>query len=544
MGRGAWVLIVLLATIAAACSSDDVAASSTTSTTTSPSTTATTLPPTTTTTTAPDPCAAEFCVLYTIAEDAFWSDGQPVKAADFVFTHQSGAHEGVPITEIAAIDEKTVRVVFDEPFGAWRSLFDVVLPSHVEPTEYLEVTAGPFAVDNWLRGDSITLTRNPFHRSTGDVSQITFVFSADARAAIDGLRRAEVDVLTLEPLEWMVDEVAGIEGAGYAVTPGPFWEHIDFNLDDQLLGQDWVREVIATAIPREAIIDETVRLIAPDTPTLNNTIWMTNADSYVWHYGAVTNPAAAEEAMVDHFCEKGDDGIYSCQGRRMSFSFAYPLGDPYRETLFAMVRDALGEVGIEVVERSVTPSELFSTDFFFGGADRWQMMSFSWKASEEPGLSDGIYLCEGEAPNGFGSLNVTRFCSEAVDALIEEAGAESDADRRADLYNSIDDFYLDSLVSIPLYQKPDFVVWSQGLRGVEPNLSSATHFWNVGSWSGKEAIVIGLLEEPGALDPLGPTSDSADLVISTIFAGAFTIDPSLVFTPDLIEDAQVIRSRD
>ncbi|MEA1902182.1 MAG: ABC transporter substrate-binding protein [Actinomycetota bacterium] len=544
---------LIVALLISACSGATEEASTTSSAEPAPppTTAATTIPPVaSTTTTVPDACPSAFCVIYHIRPEAVWSDGQPVTSADFTFTHEMGADSQAPIVDVKEMDEKTVVVVFSEAYGGWRSLFGVVLPAHAtDAGSLLEVTAGPYVLENWLVGESITLRRNQRYWSetdpvsgdpTGDVGEITFVFQESVRSALRALDRDEIDVLSLKPLDWIVADVAGFEGVAYETAPGPFWEHIDFNLDDPLLSQRWVREVIATALPREAIIDETVRTVDPEAPSLDNSLWMTNAEAYQSHYDITSSLETAEQIMVDHFCEKGDDGVYSCQGRRMSFTFAYPLGDPYRETIFRIAEDALDDIGIELIERVMMPSALFSTDFFFGGSQAWQIMSFSWRASEEPSLANEIYLCEGDAPSGFGALNVTRYCSDEADTLIAAANTAVDAGERASIYNSVDAGYLADLASIPLFQKPEFIAWNSELTGPRLNMSSSTTLWNVGSWAGREDIVVSIEEEPTTLDPLAPQSDSAAMILAALFSGAFSSDPALQLRPVLIERAEIV----
>ena len=359
------------------------------------------------------------------------------------------------------------------------------------------------------------------------------------RSALSALERAEVDVVSMKPLDWIVEDVSEMEGVAYEAAPGSFWEHIDFNLDDPLLSQLWVRQMLATAIPRLDIIEETVRRVDPAAPVLDNTLWMTQAWAYSPHFSIESELETARRIMEDRFCELGSDGVYSCQGRRMSFVFAYAFGDPYRETVFRMIEDSLEQIGIELIERVVTPSALFSSEFFFGGPQTWQIMSFSWKASEDPGLSEEVFRCDGTAPSGFGSLNVTRFCDDEVELLLDAAAAAVEPEERASLFNQVDALYLGDVASVPLFQKPEFMAWSAALRGPQMNMSSATDLWNIGDWTGKEAIIVSLEEEPLSLDPLSPQGRSAEMVKAALLGSAFQPTPDLAYQPDLVESAEV-----
>ena len=522
----------------------------------------------TTTTVEEDPCPDEFCVIYHIHPDAIWSDGTPVTAHDFIFTYEvyTDAPGEAPtvgyelISGHEAIDEKTVLFAFSEVYGPWRTLFEVVLPQHAladQPAALeraLMTTAGPFILHESIEGESITLRRNqrfwsgddPLSGSAlGDVQVIHFVFIDAVRDRLQALEKGEVDVIELRPLAWMVEEVAEMETVEYQLAPGPFWEHIDFNHDDPLLSQRWVREVISLAIDRESILDETVRTIDPEAIPLGSTVWPAGSVNYEDHFQEhdAYDPEAAERLMIERFCEKRGDGIYSCQGRRMSFIWATTVGDEFRERQFELVEADLEKIGIELIADFRNPSELFSSEVLFGGPDVWQLINFSWKTGADPHLGNSTYHCRGTAPSGFGALNVNRYCDDDVETLIRATAVTADALDRAGLYNEADSGYLSDLALIPLYQKPALLAWSGDLTGPQLNLSRSTYLWNVAAWSGKETVVIALDSEPGGLNPLLPRDDNTSLILAAMLYGAYGVDSSLEFVPVLIERAETIVSR-
>lgn len=565
------LVFVAVALIATACVSDaePTAVSSRTSTTiATPATTTSTT--TAVPTTAPETCPTVFCVVYHIRTDARWSDGVPVTANDFLFTHEmltdpvraprTDGGYGLISTALAP-DAKTAVFGFDEVYAPWRTLFPVVLPAHVldgvslseDPLTALQTTAGPFVLESWIEGDRIVLNRNRGYWASqdpvsgsplGDIEEIQIVFPDSVRDMLAGLEDGEIDVAGPRPLAWMIEETASMDEVRFDLTPGPFWEHIDFNHDDPLLAQLWVRQVIDLAIDRGAILDATARMVDPDSTPLDSTVWPTNSSHYEPHYVDRFDPESAERALQDHHCEKLDDGIYSCQGRRMSFTWASSVGDEFRETQFELVRESLGSIGIEVVPRFMTPSELFSSEVAFGGPEVWQIINFAWKAGADPYLANGTYQCSGSAPNGFGALNVNRYCDEEVDHLISGTDLLTEPEDRAAAYNRADALYLDDLAVIPLYQKPVFLAWNATLRGPEPNISRATDLWNVAAWTGKSTIVIALETEPEPADPLLPRDSDLALILAPLLHGAYGVSPGLEFVPVLVESTEIIVSDD
>lgn len=561
MGSRLHILVAcVLALAVVACNGGE--AESSTTTTAEPLITNTSPPPTTTTT-EPDPCTDVFCVVYQIRPEAMWSDGTPVTAADFVFTYETLMNpvDGPSdltgydlITDAVVIDEKTALFAFSELFGPWKNLFPTILPVHVMTGGYDEelaytTTAGPFVSAGVAEDGSLVLVRNSQYwsdvepisgQSLGNVRELKFEPTLSIRESFGRLEDGELDYMNPRPLDWMVVEAAEIELASYQLGAGPFWEHIDFNHDDPLLSQIWVREAITLAIDRQAMLDETLRRIAPNAQPLDNTFWMSGSSAYSSHFEDEFDPEQAEQILIDRFCERGDDGIYSCQGRRMSFTWATTVGDDDRERVFELASESLEQIGIELVPLFMTPSRLFSTDVFFGGPDIWQIMSFSWKAAADPYLANSTYYCEGNAPSGFGDLNVNRYCDSDVETLIRSTDSLVDEADRVAAYNEADDLYLGDLAIIPLYQKPSFAVWTSTLTGPELNPSRSTDLWNVGAWSGQDVVVIAVQGEPSLGNPILPADEEMAIIRSPLLSGAYGVTPDLDYVPVLVEDAELI----
>lgn len=494
-------------------------------------------------------CPTEFCVVYSIHPEARWSDGVPVTSEDFVYSADLLAASGVPghdlVRSVTTPDRTTAVVALDAAYGSWRGLFPRVFrsggpligdPSGIEST-------GPFNFAGWQEGDSLVLERNerwwvdqdPLSGDpVGDVSEVTVVFIADPAAMVAALAADQVDVIAARPDPATIASLETLEGVEYAVAPGPFWEHIDFHHEDQMLAQFWVRRAIALAINRERILDETVRLIDPSATTLDNTVWMTGTPYYEPHYDIGFDPAGAEQILEENGCDRGDDGVQVCDGTRLSFLWSTTDDDPARRATLDLVRADLEAIGVELVAAFVSPSELASRDFLFGGPERWQMINFSWRARPDPAGANATYYCGGE------SLNVSRYCSEEVESLIRSTDSIVDPDQRAAVYNEADRIYLEDLAVIPLYQKPVMMAWRAGLSGPAPNYTFASDLWNVGTWRGQESIVMAIPSEPDTLNPVSTGDDSANLVLGSMLYGAFGMDPAHQTLPVLVDSVELI----
>lgn len=519
----------------------------------------TTIPPASTTTTTLDEltlltrdCPTETCLLYTIADEARWSDGAPVTAQDFAATvaaHQDPLAPGRDqaydvVAGVDTIDARTARVALKQPYGPWQSLFARLVPAHAESIDATAMpTTGPFVFQQWVPGDRIVVERNPeWWTSTdpltgaplGTVEQIEFVFIPDTEGLLEALENGEVDVASMRPTTEIVEQLEDIgDSLSHSVSPGPFWEHIDFHHEDEMLSQRWVRRVFELAIDRQALLDQTVRGLAPSTPPLNSSMWMIHDNSYESHYEDHFDPPAAEQLLIDHGCER-EDGIYSCDGRPMSFVWLSTNDDPDREAIFQAVREDLAAIGVEIVPSLRAPSDFVTREVLFGGPDVWQLANFSWRAGPDPSTTEATYLC------GDSDLNVNRYCSAEVETSVRQAGMTMDPQWRATYLNEADRKYLSDAALIPLYQKPELLVWPSGVTGPAANFSTSTDLWNIASWTGATSLVVALPAEPASLSPLATADESANRVLATLLYGAFGMDPSLKHLPVLIDSVEIL----
>ncbi|MGC9535704.1 ABC transporter family substrate-binding protein [Streptomyces sp. UG1] len=122
-------------------------------------------------------------VLYKLDQQAVWSDGREIGAADFsaqwralsgkdsaYWTARNAGYDRIEKIERGDNDLE-VRVTFGRPYADWRSLFTPLYPKEVMGTpdsfndgarRGLKVSAGPFTVKKIDRkGDQVLLTRNP-----------------------------------------------------------------------------------------------------------------------------------------------------------------------------------------------------------------------------------------------------------------------------------------------------------------------------------------------------------------------------------------------
>ena len=536
-------------------------------TTAAPAITTTTTPETTTTagptTTVAGACRDTFCVRYNIRPEAAWADGTPVTAADFVFTYETIADPSIDIvsregyhliTGYEVVDDKTVVFAFDEIYAPWRTLFGSVLPAHVlegEPfntvwDDAITMGSGPFTFVEWVPEERITLARNENYwgDASGDVQTLNVLFLGGEEVQVDALADGEVDMIYPQPYVSLMDQIAGIGRVDSVTGVGPVWEYFGFNQDDPRLRNLFVRQAIAQGINRDAIVEEVVRPITPEGQLLGNAVWPHNSVHYEDHFNGPFpyDPAAAEALLTDNGCVRGDDGIYECDGERLSFSWATTSGSEARDVAFELAQADLAAIGIEITPSFGPTSELLQTSNLQGGADVWQITNLAWVGSPDPSWGNSRFYCQGNALNGFGELNFFRYCDEEVDALIRQTDVIVDPAERAATYNQADELWLGAVPMIPMYQRPTLLAWDSIIQGPGDNPSEIGPFWNIADWSGKEEVNFGANLQPGSMNVMEPDGNEIEsiYVANAILQGAFTITPDFEYAPLLVESAEAI----
>ncbi|CAL9571578.1 hypothetical protein SUDANB176_04850 [Streptomyces sp. enrichment culture] len=176
-------------------------------------------------------------VLYRINQQAVWSDGREIGAADFAaqwralsgkdtayWTARNAGYDRIEKVERGKGDLE-VKVTFSRPYADWKSLFTPLYPKEVMGTpdsfndgarKKLKVTAGPFTVKKVDgKKDEVTLTRNV--RWWGDPARLSeIVLRAVPRAErVSALAAGTVDLAEIDPAAaGRVTAAAGPRSAG------------------------------------------------------------------------------------------------------------------------------------------------------------------------------------------------------------------------------------------------------------------------------------------------------------------------------------------
>ncbi|HVM11818.1 MAG TPA: ABC transporter substrate-binding protein [Actinomycetota bacterium] len=215
-------------------------------------------------------------VRFRIRDDARWSDGRPITVEDVAFTWQVMVHRRLdaPVStgfeHLLGVERrgpKAGTLVFEPPFTGWRDLFSAgrfVLPARGRPADVAgwddgpPVSGGPFVLERWVRGRSIDLARNP-RAFVGPplVQGIRLEIVPDATTALQLFEAGEVDALApMLGLGWG-SRLERLDGVDLSRATGPTQVHLLLHTGRLSRRRD--RQSIAQALDRDRFADVVLR---------------------------------------------------------------------------------------------------------------------------------------------------------------------------------------------------------------------------------------------------------------------------------------------
>lgn len=433
-------------------------------------------------------------VVYRMNPEAVWSDGDAIDAGDFVYQWRTeytpGAKDvdGSPISTTAtdpagvirdvkaSADGRTATVVFARPYADWQSLFNLIVPAHIaervgwnqgfnqfDPA--VVVSGGPFRIESYNAGRDLTLVRN--ERYWGEAARldaIVYRFLPDAAQVLAALRNNEADLaFPFAPNPDLVAQARSTPGFRTVLSPLERFLRVEINFRTELLGVREVRQAIAHAIDRPAIVARTVgQLDAARGRMTNNRLYAPTEPEYTdtsrGRYD-VADPAAARRLLEGAGFRAASDGIYERAGKRLTFRLV--AGSPaVGDLIQAQAKVAGIEMRVETPPNSV--AQMAKGDFDLGIIEIFSSTS-------------GRFYVTG------GGFNRGQYSNPEVDRLFAEAASEPDEGRRRELHRRIDTILWDDVVTIPLYQSLGILVHRESFTGFAPNPMGILT-WNVGAW--------------------------------------------------------------
>jgi peptide/nickel transport system substrate-binding protein len=430
---------------------------------------------------------------FKLREGVKWSDGKPFTADDVAFTFNDivlkpdlGAQNRgnfSAVTSVTAVDPTTVRFDLSRKFSALTSYLAYnsgIVPKHVLSADPLKtnsfnkgipVSTGPFKVEKYTSGQSVSLVRNENYFGTKPyLDKLVFTVVPDANTQIAQALSGDLSIMILDDKA----AVARVKSAGnLAVVSRPLVQYywLALNQTDPRFTDVRVRQAFVHAIDRQAII-KSVELgygsIANSaiTPALKAYFDPSLSSKYPY------DPQKAKDLLAAAGWTPGAGGVLTKDGK--PFQFTMDVGQKgVLEPVNALIQQDLKKVGVvadlntmewnSYIQKVVVRRE-------YTASVNW------WTYPSDPDVFP--YYASSAAGKGF---NIPGFKDAKLDDLLIQGQGASDLEARKAVYKQLQSYMSETLPYLFLWYPDEVDVLSTSLQGVpELGLRDAMHY--VGEW--------------------------------------------------------------
>jgi peptide/nickel transport system substrate-binding protein len=469
-------------------------------------------------------------VEYRIGAQARWSDGRPIGCDDVTLTWlaNSGVTGDQGFSSVSttgyqdmtrprcAAGDRNFTVRYRQPFADWAAMFGpgAILPAHVVEQQagmtrtFIDLAAdpgsadltaaiafyntgwqvesghlrrelmpssGPYTIDSWVAGQSLTLKANPAWWGTPARSRTVVQRQMTADAQVQALRSGRIDAAGPNwlDLQEQLDLVQNLKRLGnkatYSAHDTEAFEHLDFNTAGPL-GDRNLREALARCIPRQQIVDELIKPINPQATIQESRFVFPFQPQYADFARSTGGRAYDRVDLAGARAAIARSGAHTPITLRLGWNKVTSSPSQRRARTIALLQASCNQAGFTIVDAG-TPTffneQLPNRD--------WDLALFAWINSPLVTSTDGTYTTDGR-------YNLTGYSNPQVDALTTRLDREVNRDRQIRLQRQIETILWQDLVTIPLHAFADIVAAAPDARNVQDNPTQAGLTWNADTW--------------------------------------------------------------
>lgn len=405
--------------------------------------------------------------LFHLRRGVRFHNGNPLTTGDVRYTFQSildpktaSPHRSTfeKIARIETPDADTVRFRLKEPFAPFLLGMTMGIvpedPASGQGDDFAKhpVGTGPFAITELEPGESYTLSANQgYFGGAPRLSSLTFRVIPDNTVRFMELRKGSLNFL-INGIE--LDYIPLVEtdpDLKLLTGPGVNYSYIGFNLTDPTLKRREVREAIAHAVDREAIIRHLLKGTAHTAKGLLSPLnWAYNDAVPTYDYDPVRS-----RALLDAAGYPDPDG----NGPETRFTLTFKTSqDELRKRIAAAIQQQLKEVGIGLTIRS------YEWGTFYGDikSGNFQLYTLSWVGVTDPDIYYYVFHSGNVPPNG---ANRGRYADPEIDLLLANARRTLDLGRRKQYYAKVQEILARDLPYVSLWHYDNVVVMGKDIHG-------------------------------------------------------------------------------
>ena len=408
-----------------------------------------------------------------LREGVEFADGTPFDAAavrtslerHLTKKDSARAPEMGPVEEVAVVDDQTVELRYEQPFGPiTASLADragmIMSPRALEELGddfgNSPVCVGPFKFEERVPATEIRVVRDPRYYAADEVSldSITYRIMTDANIRAANLRSGDVQVVdSVSPTS--VDSLLREPGIGLLQTGSLGYQGITFNVgnadgvgeppgevDSPLADDPRVRQAFELSLDREALVNSVFNnwFEPACSPISPDTEFATPASNACPPY----DPARSRELLEEA-------GLETPVRLRMKVS-----NTPDTLRLAQAIQGSVAEGGFEI---EIEPVE-YTTLLDAQSRGDFQLLQLGWSGRIDPHGNMYSFLSTAQANNYSG------YSDPRVDRLLTQAARQVGTEKRARTYGEVVRIVQREDPLIYLYRQRNLTGFSEDVVGV------------------------------------------------------------------------------
>ncbi|PWJ56157.1 peptide/nickel transport system substrate-binding protein [Quadrisphaera granulorum] len=401
--------------------------------------------------------------------------------------------------------DKTVTVTYTKTFADWASAFGInpnIMPAHIVAknagvsdligalknntadqvaalakfynTGFIGnpgtvdkanwVSSGPYLIDSWQAGQSITLKANPKWWGTPAKTGTIVIRFIDATAQAQALANGEIQVARPQPAADILKQLQAInppvkidQGDEYT------FEHLDFNFQGEFKDAN-LRKAFALCVPRQQIVDNLIKPVNENATVLNSRYKLAFQEGY---QGVVQASYSGQYDQPN--IEQAKQLLGGKTG--VTVRIGYQTPNQRRTNAVSLIKASCDQAGFNVQDAG-------QEDFFGNGlaAGNFDVALFAWSGSPLVSGNASTYITGGGNNNG-------KYSNPQVDQLTATLLTQTDTAQQDQTIGQIEKILWDDLATIPIFTFPGVQANDTKVSGPAFQPAQSQQTWNDNEWA-------------------------------------------------------------
>ncbi len=345
------------------------------------------------------------------------------------------------VASIEAPDDATVIFHLSQPYASFSvnlipSAIGIVPANAAADFSRHPIGSGPFRFVQQSQDEEVVLERNPeYFRDAPQITRVQFRVVPDGVVRALELRKGSADLEMSSLSPDIIPVLARQPDLAVSDRPGTNFTYLGFNLEDPLLSHREIRQALALATDREALIryllDGQAKLAAGALPPDH---WAAETNVAQYPYA----PARAEQVLDAAGFPRKQDGV------RLHLTLKCSTEEQAR-LIGAALQEQWRRAGIQLELRPLELATLFS-DVAKGN---FQITYQRWVgANTDPDFFEYAFSSRRFPPDG---ANRGHYRNARIDALTDQIRVEMNQEKRKALCSEVQKILADDLPYLPLW---------------------------------------------------------------------------------------------